>query len=142
MIMTNTYVLSSFSSRIIILHLFQLKNDDGKELLNHPVVRLMIKNKTNAFRIEYWLRFFLQLTLLFFLTLHSLIIPPPYYVKKHLPEGNYTWLADGEAKWKEDLDPIALVLFGSIGTWLILLLTVIYFFEMVRIHVSLICLDA
>ncbi|XP_011683818.2 transient receptor potential cation channel subfamily A member 1-like [Strongylocentrotus purpuratus] len=109
-----------------------LKSDDGKELLNHPVVRLMFKNKTNAFRIEYWLRFFLQLTLLFFLTLHSLIIPPPYYVKKHLPEGNYTWLADGEAKWKEDLDPIALVLFGSIGTWLILLLTVIYFFEMLR----------
>ncbi|XP_030849571.1 transient receptor potential cation channel subfamily A member 1 homolog [Strongylocentrotus purpuratus] len=111
---------------------YLIENDESKKLLDHPVVRLMFRNKHEAFRLEYWPRFCLQLTLLVFLTLHSLIIPPPYYVKKHLSEGNYTWLADGEAKWKKDLDSNALVLFGSIGTWLILLLTVIYFFEFLQ----------
>eukprot|EP00057_Strongylocentrotus_purpuratus_P029351 XP_011683825.1 PREDICTED: uncharacterized protein LOC105447456 [Strongylocentrotus purpuratus] len=123
--------LSRFSNHPVKL---MINNDENKELLNHPVVRLMFREKHRQFRLVYWPRLVQHLTLLVFLTLHSLIIPPPYYVKQHLSGGNYTWLADGEAKWKEDLDSNALVLFGSIGTWYILVQTVVYFLEFTQYH--------
>ena len=101
-------------------------------LLNHPVVRLMIRYKNKSTRLKYWISLFLHITLVVLVTGHSLVIPPPFYVQTN-PEGNnYTWLADGKTKWQENINLFALVLFGRVGAWIILALTVIYFIEFVR----------
>ncbi|XP_030849059.1 transient receptor potential cation channel subfamily A member 1 homolog [Strongylocentrotus purpuratus] len=106
-----------------------IKTDESKELLNHPVLRLFFLQKHKATRLTYWVSFFLLLALLILVTGHSLVIPPPFYIRVS-PEGsNYTWLADGQTKWQENLNPVALVLFGKVGAWIILVLTVIYFIE-------------
>lgn len=112
--------------------LFQIKTDESKELLNHPVVRLLLRHKQKATRLIYWVNFFIIPTLLILVTGHSLFIPPPFYVQAAGDGSNYTWLADGQTKWQDNLDPIALFLFGKIGTWIILTLTVIYFMLFVR----------
>ncbi|XP_030852882.1 transient receptor potential cation channel subfamily A member 1 homolog [Strongylocentrotus purpuratus] len=104
-----------------------IKTDESKELLNHPVVRLLLRHKQKATRLIYWVNFFIIPTLLILVTGHSLFIPPPFYVQAAGDGSNYTWLADGHTKWQDNLDPIALFLFGKVGTWIILTLTVIYF---------------
>lgn len=108
-----------------------IKKDESKMLLNHPVVRLMIRYKNKSTRLKYWISLFLHITLVVLVTGHSLVIPPPFYVQTN-PEGNnYTWLADGKTKWQENINLFALVLFGRVGAWIILALTVIYFIEFV-----------
>ncbi|XP_041481037.1 transient receptor potential cation channel subfamily A member 1 homolog [Lytechinus variegatus] len=104
-----------------------LKTEESKELLNHPVVRLMLAHKQEATRLLYWLNFFILITHLILVTAHSLYIPPPFYIQPEGDGGNYTWLADGQRKWVEMLDPVALIVFGKVGIWIILTLTVIYF---------------
>ncbi|XP_030849070.1 transient receptor potential cation channel subfamily A member 1 homolog isoform X5 [Strongylocentrotus purpuratus] len=108
-----------------------IQKDESKMLLNHPVVRLMIRYKNKSTRLKYWISLFLHFTLVVLVTGHSLVIPPPFYVQTN-PEGNnYTWLADGKSKWQENMNLFALVLFGRVGAWIILALTVIYFIEFV-----------
>nr|XP_054757327.1 transient receptor potential cation channel subfamily A member 1 homolog [Lytechinus pictus] len=106
-----------------------IQNDESKMLLNHPVVRLMFRYKNKSTRLKYWISLFLQLTLVILVTGHSLVIPPPFYIETNEDGTNYTWLADGRTKWLDNMNPSALVVFGQIGTWIIIVLTLIYFIE-------------
>ncbi|XP_041466849.1 transient receptor potential cation channel subfamily A member 1 homolog [Lytechinus variegatus] len=106
-----------------------IQKDESKMLLNHPVVRLMFRYKHKSTRLKYWISLFLQLTLVILVTGHSLVIPPPFYIETNEDGTNYTWLADGYTKWLDNMNPSALVVFGQIGTWIIIVLTLIYFIE-------------
>eukprot|EP00057_Strongylocentrotus_purpuratus_P016450 XP_011670924.1 PREDICTED: transient receptor potential cation channel subfamily A member 1-like [Strongylocentrotus purpuratus] len=80
-----------------------------------------------ATRPTYWINFVNILTLLILVTCHSLLIPPPFYVQAYGGGSNYTWLADGQTKWEDNLNPIAVFFVGKVSIWIILALTIAYF---------------
>ncbi|XP_071493970.1 transient receptor potential cation channel subfamily A member 1-like [Diadema antillarum] len=96
------------------------------ELLEHPVVGALLKNKYEAVgRYVFFCSLILYLVYLGMLTGYVLVTPPNYYFRSVNHTKGYAkvvWWADGEERWVKSLSPKVLSFFDRLGPVVIIAL--------------------
>ncbi|XP_797279.4 transient receptor potential cation channel subfamily A member 1 homolog [Strongylocentrotus purpuratus] len=96
------------------------------ELLAHPLVTSLLHHKWTSNG-----RFFILLSLSFYLifllmlTGYVVVVPPSFYARSANTTTGVTWFADGEERWVEDGLTPEVIIFGLLGDWVVLVLSII-----------------